>query len=176
MLGKMTFALVLTLAADPELMIRYDHQTLSAFNSSIGATQAKLGLYSATVCNVSPNEKRIDEGQLIMDSPYKAVNPALNLSIIEASHRPGKWNNLFRFLEWGSEIAAMVPGPTKGPRLRYFVGAGSKLFRHVGDKTEVRKTPPEVIQALIVPGRRVILDSGSCTSRLFFARYDPPTK
>jgi hypothetical protein len=134
----------------------------------------RVGLYSATACNYGVNEFKLDEGKIVIDAQrFGVINPTLNLSIInysKSSTTAAKWLNAAEY------AAIMIPfgiGDKVGPGIRQGslgFAALTKKFRDDYDKKD-KNFPPEIIQALVVPSRTVVLEPGGCISRMMFGEY-----
>jgi hypothetical protein len=163
---------VLALAVD----LTYAHQPLAAYNAAIGSTQKRVGLYSVTACNYAQHATIVDEGMLVSRAPLQSIQPALYLSVLEASQRPTKLHRVLQLLYLVAEGASVYPGPTQAKRLRYYAAGATGLFHRLAGATAPRATRAEVVQSLVVPGRSFSLNPGACESRLILGRYDADFK
>jgi hypothetical protein len=163
--------LPLVVATLAQAVAQYSHVPLSTFRSAVGEKQHRVGLYSVTVCNPTTAALAVDEGRLIQVDQISVISPALNLTILETAHKPNKKHKLFLALGFLSDALSTLPGPSKGPQMRYFSALGGATFRRLAQEFRPVQTPASIVQALAVPNRTISLPVGGCDTRLFFGEY-----
>jgi len=170
------FLLILPVFAETA-KVTVAHQPLEVFKAAFGGSLKGVGMYKATVCNMTDTGLKLSEGVIVqaVEKRVGTIDPLLAMATAQRSKKQGKIYKIAKGVEWASFTASvLMAGGTiaasEGLKVGVLAlnGVSNRLSDSAASEQGLDFTQ---LNQFLDPQKTIVLEGRACTSKLTLGSF-----